>query len=104
MNHGYLWPPHRAGEALAQLAHQSGLIEQVLTPAPTLPTAQPYHTSTDLAPWLEQVADQLGVETESVYATYGEVAALVQQAAPAANVGSTKRSAVSSQRISWRSR
>ncbi len=83
MSQDYLWPPARLGEALAQLAQHAGLIDQQLATLPPLPDGGEKLSADALGNWVEQMADQLGIEAEAVYATYDEVTALVQRVAPA---------------------
>ena len=78
-----LWPLTRLGEALTQLAHHAGLIEQSSATLPTRPETQTDFNHAALAAGVEQMADQLGIETEAVYANYDDVDAFVQRVAPA---------------------
>ena len=78
-----LWPVARLGEALTQLAHHAGLTEQSNATLPVMPETQMGLNRAALAAAVEQMADQLGIETEAVYANYDEVDAFVQRVAPA---------------------
>lgn len=77
------WPVAMLGEAVAHLAQRARLIEQVPPPTPPFPVVLPSHTAAGLEGWIERWAGQLGIETEAIHATYADVEALVQRAAPA---------------------
>ena len=83
MSQRYHWPAASVGEALAQLAQRAGLIDPSPATWPSLPDGETTLNADSLGQWVEQVADQLGIETEAIYANYAEVVVLVQRAAPA---------------------
>jgi len=66
-----------------QLAQHTGLLETQPHSLSAGTNADANLTGASLEQWVEQVADQLGIEAEAVYANYDEVEALLQRAAPA---------------------
>jgi ATP-binding cassette subfamily B protein len=83
MSQAFLWSPDRLGEALAQVARQSGLLKSIPVTLPAMPTGETPPSYADLGTWAQEIAAQLAIETEAVYATYDEVTALVQGVGPA---------------------
>lgn len=83
MSQAFLWSPDRLGEALAQVARQTGLRKAIPVTLPAMPTGQTPPSRADLDAWAQAVAAHLAIETEAVYATYDQVTALVQRSAPA---------------------
>ncbi len=76
---GWTWPLSEIGEALAELARQSGLMTGRSGNMPAMP---PHADEDVLNQWLRLAASQCEVEIEPVEATYGEVTHLLQSAAP----------------------
>ena len=87
------WPAERADEALEALARRSGLVENVglvedepggqPRPSDDAASGAGGLSTEDLDPWIERVADRLGLEVESAEASYGEVADLARSCGPA---------------------
>ncbi len=76
------WPSSRASEAIEAVARAAGL--PCATRAPT--GAMPEVTLADdeaLAPWIDDCAARLGLESESIRATHDEIASLVRGSGPA---------------------
>ncbi len=75
------WPLARVGEAMVALAHATGLkLRAADVPKP------PSHVlegDASLGPWIERVAEWLGIEAEAVGASFMATAALVRGAGPA---------------------
>lgn len=75
------WPMPRLNEALEALARASGFpVRSINLPSPPNLIQQ---DSAAIARWMERAAETLGLEAESIYATYPRVDHLIRSAAPA---------------------
>jgi len=75
------WPRDRLGEAVAELAHRSGLSTQATNLDSSPPTNLPRRRDFDR--WMERIAASVACEAEAVSATYSAVGLLVRRASPA---------------------
>ena len=76
-----VWSPARASDAIEAVARAAGLPCAPRAPKMAIPDAT--LDDATLAPWIDDCAARLGLESEPIRATYSEIGSLVHSAGPA---------------------